>query len=156
MTCMTKEELELNINSLVQQQLSGSGLHAKSTDKCNKCGSLGHWSRGDPVCPKSQSNNSNNGNNAGRQNNTNGNANNNANANRRNNRNQNRPDWKKTAPGPGQPETKNVNGKSWKWCTHCTKWSTTHGTGGHQGTKKDLEGEAAIQSQWSRSLLLEK
>jgi hypothetical protein len=28
-----------------------------------------------------------------------------------------------------------MNGKTWHWCAHCTRWSTTHGTAGHTGPK---------------------
>ncbi|CAJ1960058.1 unnamed protein product [Cylindrotheca closterium] len=44
--------------------------------------------------------------------------------------------WKKVAPGPGEPQQKVVNGKTWKYSAHCICWSTTHGTDGHTGPRR--------------------
>jgi Zinc knuckle len=44
-------------------------------------------------------------------------------------------DWRRVPPGPGQPENKSVEGKGYHWCQHCKRWSTTHGTAGHNGPK---------------------
>ena len=30
------------------------------------------------------------------------------------------------------PETKQVDGKTWHWCTHCAFWHLSHGTPGHK------------------------
>ena len=41
--------------------------------------------------------------------------------------------WKKTAPRPGEPLSKSVEGRAWRWCSKCGRWSTTHGTDQHSG-----------------------
>ena len=43
------------------------------------------------------------------------------------------PSWKKTPPAPGAPSTVSRNGKTWHWCAHCNRWSTSHGTATHTG-----------------------
>ena len=39
--------------------------------------------------------------------------------------------WQTTPPALGEPETKTVKDKTFHWCGHCKRWSTTHGTSTH-------------------------
>ena len=41
--------------------------------------------------------------------------------------------WKKMAPKPGEPENKVVDGKPFRWCSICGRWTTTHSTTTHTG-----------------------
>ena len=45
--------------------------------------------------------------------------------------------WKKVAPVDGTPTTKVVNGKTFKWCAKCVRWTTSHDTASHTGKKPD-------------------
>ena len=46
------------------------------------------------------------------------------------------PKWKLTAPAQGEPKVKTVNGKTFKWCSKCGNWTTTHDTSTHTGKTK--------------------
>ena len=50
------------------------------------------------------------------------------------------PSWKRVAPGAGTPETKEVDEKTWHWCSKCARWTASHGTNTH--TSKRGEGGA--------------
>ena len=39
--------------------------------------------------------------------------------------------WKTKAPASGEPETKEVKGRTFRWCAKCRRWSTTHCTATH-------------------------
>ena len=41
--------------------------------------------------------------------------------------------WKLTAPQSGEPSSKTVNGRTFKWCQKCGNWTTTHDTDSHTG-----------------------
>ena len=43
--------------------------------------------------------------------------------------------WKKVAPNPGKPEAIEREGRTYHWCDHCGRWSTTHSTATHTGKK---------------------
>ena len=45
--------------------------------------------------------------------------------------------WKRTPPGPNDPSTKIVKGKSFHWCAKCVRWSITHDTATHRGKESD-------------------
>ena len=140
MTCITREELDVQINALVQRKLSGLQPTRKPTDKCNKCGGLGHWAR-DPSCPQSNNNNKKKGD----RRNNNRNRNNNSGRGDRDSRGRpsDRSSWRRTPPASGQPQTKSVHGKDFHWCSHCNRWSTSHGTDGHTGPKRE-SGETQV------------
>ena len=40
--------------------------------------------------------------------------------------------WKANPPTSNEPQSKNVDGKSWHWCQHCGFWRLSHGTSGHK------------------------
>jgi hypothetical protein len=48
-------------------------------------------------------------------------------------RHQSMPKWKLTAPKTGEPNTKTINGRIFKWCQKCENWTTTHDTDSHTG-----------------------
>jgi hypothetical protein len=43
--------------------------------------------------------------------------------------------WRFTAPGTGESSTKTHQGKQFRWCAKCKRWSTTHDTATHTGAK---------------------
>ena len=104
---------QVQFNLLLQQQLGSNG-RAKKDDICLHCGQKGHWARDCPQKKQGKSSHSNG---------------------HRHSNNKSNGAWKKVPPGDGTPETKTMNGKTWHWCAHCTRWSTTHGTAGHTGPK---------------------
>ena len=112
--------------TLIQQKDGTGNSNSSNTDsKCFNCGKPGHFSRN---CPqKSKTNrNDNNGRRNSNQRNDNGSQ-----------------GWKTTAPKDSEPQSKTVNGRSFKWCGKCTRWSTTHGTAEHTGKKKENPTEIA-------------
>jgi Zinc knuckle len=40
--------------------------------------------------------------------------------------------WNRTPPPSGSPQTKQMHGKTFHWCDHCKRWTTTHGTSEHR------------------------
>ena len=52
--------------------------------------------------------------------------------------------WKKTPPAVGTPATKLANGKTFKWCAKCVRWTTTHDTASHTGGRTDDRTEANL------------
>ena len=40
--------------------------------------------------------------------------------------------WKASPPMLGMPETRQVDGKTWHWCVHCSFSHLSHGTAGHK------------------------
>ena len=44
--------------------------------------------------------------------------------------------WKLTPPSSSEPNSKQVNGKTFKWCKKCGNWTTTHDTNSHTGGTK--------------------
>jgi hypothetical protein len=43
------------------------------------------------------------------------------------------PNWKRAPPPDGTPNTKTANGKIFRWCAKCSRWTTTHDTASHTG-----------------------
>ena len=41
--------------------------------------------------------------------------------------------WKKKPPKNGAPEVKKVEGRQWKWCAKCARWTLSHSTSEHTG-----------------------
>jgi Predicted solute binding protein len=113
-------------------QLDRASLSSKKDGKktpenspCNICGKLGHWA---PKCPdkNKSSASSSNGSNLEQ-----------SSTSRTGNRS-----WKRTPPGPNDPQTKKVNRTNFFWCAKCNRWSTSHGTDQH----KKKESQAITQS----------
>lgn len=116
-------EVQTQLNALIQQQ-RGSGGKAKPDDVCLNCGKKGHWARDCKSGKKQAKGKNNGGGKKGKPNNKNQALTNN---------------WKKVPPDQGEPETKTMRGKTWHWCAHCGRWSTTHGTKDHTGPKSNLQ-----------------
>jgi hypothetical protein len=106
---------------LIQQLQQGPSSKGRD-GTCLNCGKSGHWAR---ECPSKRPNNKGkppSSNNRARLS---------------SNRTNSAPStWKKIAPKPGEPSTKTSEGKTWRWCEKCVRWSTTHGTQQHTGPVK--------------------
>ena len=50
--------------------------------------------------------------------------------------------WKRTRRPAGTPESKSINGKTFKWGAKCVRWTTTHGTEAHTGERNDDKTQA--------------
>ncbi len=48
--------------------------------------------------------------------------------------------WKSTLPPSGAPQVKQVNRRTFNWCPSCKRWTTTHTTATHTGSKKGTDG----------------
>eukprot|EP00978_Attheya_sp_CCMP212_P004938 scaffold10802_cov57-Attheya_sp.AAC.2 len=107
---------------------------------CHNCNKPGHWARecpskkngsSRPQCPDNRSN-------QGRgfdRNHTNSNQNSTTNFN----------SWRHTKPADGEPQEVKKNGKTFQWCDHCKRFSTTHGTATHTGGKPpDLQANCLV------------
>ena len=42
--------------------------------------------------------------------------------------------WKAKPSSSNEPQSKDVDGKTWHWCQHCGFWHLSHGTSGHKDT----------------------
>ena len=51
--------------------------------------------------------------------------------------------WKKKPPKEGSAEQKKVDGKQWKWCAKCSRWTLSHSTNEHTGSSKSKESTTA-------------
>ena len=47
--------------------------------------------------------------------------------------------WKQKPPKEGSAETKKVDGKTWKWCAKCSRWTLSHSTSEHTGRPSNEE-----------------
>jgi hypothetical protein len=129
--CSTDPSITAHAFALIQKQFGSSGS-ASSDDECLYCKKKGHWARDCPAKKAKEGNPPKNGNNRRGQG-------------RRDNKDRPRnparasgnPSWKHTAPGPGAPTTKEQDGRTWRWCSKCARWSTTHGTDQHKGPSKN-------------------
>ena len=79
---------------------------------CHNCGEKGHWSR---ECPKPKQSKGKGKSQSSSKGAT---------------------SWKTTAPGAGQSESKTHDGKQFRWCGKCARWTTTHDTASHTGESK--------------------
>ena len=94
---------------------------------CNNCNKPGHWAR---ECPDKKTSNPyrqaprhNKGRGSDRH---------------RSNKSSSSSDylsWRRTKPADGEPQDITRNGKTFHWCDHCKRFSTTHGTASHTGGK---------------------
>jgi hypothetical protein len=127
--------LAANANVLMQQ----GQTRDTSNDTCHKCGKTGHWATTctNPRQANGGRNNNNNdrrtGGRGGRGGGRGGGRSNGRSQNRNNGGAPNTHSWKKKAPTNGEPTLKYVEGKTWRWCETCARWSTTHGTAEHTG-----------------------
>ena len=107
-------------DALIQQQ---QGPSSKGKDgNCLHCGKPGHWARD---CPSKRSNGNGKPTSSGNRTRSSGPRS-----------TSDPPTWKKIAPKPGEASTKTTDGKTWRWCGKCARWSTTHGTDQHTGPVK--------------------
>ena len=105
--------------NLIQSKPSTNGAGSAKKGVCHKCNKPGHWSR---ECPENNS--------KGKGRNGGGNE---------------KPkdvksSWKSAPPPSGAPQTKQANGKTFNWCASCKRWTTTHATATHTGSKKGADG----------------
>ena len=103
---------------LDQASLAGKkdGKKTPENSPCKICGKLGHWA---PNCPdKNKPSFSST--------NTSRSAQHSSSSSKNTNRS-----WKRTPPGPNDPQTKKVNRTNFFWCAKCNRWSTSHGTNQH-------------------------
>ena len=61
--------------------------------------------------------------------------------------------WKRKSPKEGSSEQKKVDGKLWKWCAHCSRWTLTHSTATHTGPKSKLKSDATAAEATSSGAL---
>jgi transposase InsO family protein len=54
------------------------------------------------------------------------------------------PHWKQVPPPDGTPNTKSVNGKTFKWCAKCGRWTTSHDTVSHAGPTRVAEANLGL------------
>ena len=103
------------------------GQNTGTKGKCHKCGKPGHFRRD---CPQLKRGSDNSGPSAQ----TGGNSRSGPTT-----PDGKPPSWRTTAPAHGSPSTIKRNGKTFHWCAHCGRWSTTHGTLQHKNpmTKPD-------------------
>ena len=113
--------------------LMQSGFAGASQNKpCFECGSTDHWKKD---CPKLKNQQG-----RGRQNGRNsqpprGNGQNRSNGSQSKN-------WRYTAPGPRESETKKVNDKPFYWCGKCKRWTVNHTTEQHVSKKPSADSPA--------------
>ena len=122
----SNEELQSKLlAALVQVESSKSHDNKKKTPEnspCHICGKLGHWA---PNCPQKRKTSESKGDSKNsKTTGTEGNG-------------SKEKSWKKSRPGPGEPESKMVNKKEFFWCEKCKRWTTTHSTDTHRGSSKE-------------------
>eukprot|EP00978_Attheya_sp_CCMP212_P031573 scaffold119933_cov29-Attheya_sp.AAC.2 len=98
---------------------------------CHNCNKPGHWAR---ECP-SKKNGSFRSRPVNRSNRGRGFDHNRSNSNQNTSSASN--SWRRTKPADGEPQEITRNGKTFHWCDHCKRFSTTHGTATHTGGKPE-------------------
>lgn len=141
---------EAQINAMIQNQVG----KALNNDVCYICKKPGHWARACPDRKNANGNGQRNGNGNGNSNGSryNGNGRNSGRSNGRGNGRGNQGTgvtrgWKYTAPGPGEPHSKTVNGLKFEWCggpSKCNRWTTTHNTDSHRKNAGKKEAHANL------------
>jgi hypothetical protein len=117
--------------ALMQSGFAGGGQNKP----CFECGSTNHWKKD---CPKLK-NQQGHGQQKGQTGPPCGNGQTRRNGSQHKN-------WRFTAPGPHDSETKEVDGKKVYWCGTCKHWNNTHTTDAHvrgAGGKKLSQGPSA-------------
>ena len=61
--------------------------------------------------------------------------------------------WKKKPPKEGSSEQKKVDGKLWKWCAKCSRWTLSHSTAEHTGSKSKGDTATTADTATSSSAL---
>ena len=127
-------DLQLQLNALKQTlNISTDASKDRSNDTCLHCGKTGHWAKDCPMKQRDGKSPRDHRRRArdGRQNHR---RNRGGRGNGRGRGNEPpKESWKTTPPGSGEPQTKEVRGRQFKWCEACHRWSTTHGTSTHRG-----------------------
>ena len=108
-----------------------SSYTKKPQGVCHNCGKPGHWKN---ECPEKDKNGSNQVSQGRGGNKFQGrNQVNNNNGRKQGNGKQGASSWQKKEPGPSEPQTKVVDGKTVHWCKTCGRWTLSHGTAEHRG-----------------------
>ena len=102
-------------------QISASDSSAGNKTKpgnCNHCGESGHWKR---ECPKLKSQKGGSNDKKVRFKKP-----------VQNNGDKKEKHWTRVGPKDGEAQTKQANGKTYKWCKKCSRWNTSHSSDEHK------------------------
>ena len=135
------EEKPLTRTELMTLMQSGFASGGKNKP-CFECGSTDHWKKDCPKLKGKQSRGQPNSQSRG------GNG-----QNQRNGSSQSK-NWRYTAPGPRESETKKVNDKPFYWCGKCKRWTVNHTTEQHVSKKPSTESQAHKPTWVSSTILL--
>ena len=106
--------LQANVNP----QKAGDQKKTPKNSPCHICGKLGHWA---PDCPQKKERAKQDMNKAGKGNTKVA--------------DKGSQSWRRTRPANGEAEAKMHKGKEYFWCEKCKRWTPSHGTSTHRGSK---------------------
>ena len=111
-------QLANHVLALLKNNLSlkskSVGKKTRENSPCTICGEMGHWA---PECPKRT------------------NASDQQNGSKGKVKGKGTQAWRRVPPEPNQSETKLHNRKEYFWCAKCKRWTPSHSTATHRGSK---------------------